>query len=98
MVDTQYNSVHGRNECKKKRLTERDSGRNVTCYKHDKLGHYARQCPEKALVLGGAMDKGIYAYQCTGTVNSITTNGIHLDTGNTKTSVHSNLVSEAMKM
>ena len=79
-------------------MAERDSGRNVTWYKCGKLGHYTRQCREKALVQGGAMDKGIYAYQCTGTVNDITTNRIQLDTGSTRISVHSRFVSEAMKM
>ena len=39
MVDTRYNSVPGWNECKKERLAEGDSGRNVTCYNRDKLGH-----------------------------------------------------------
>ena len=43
------------------------------------------------------MNKEIYAYQCTGTVNSITTNGIQLDTGSTKTSVPSKFVYKAMK-
>ena len=43
------------------------------------------------------MDKGIYAYQCTGTVNGITTNRIQLDTASKKTSVHSKFVSKVMK-
>ena len=93
----QYNSLPWRHEGKKKRLAERDSGKNVTCYKGGKLGHYATQCPEKALIWWGTIDKGIYAYQCGGMVNSITTNRIHLDTGSTKMSVHSKFVSEAMK-
>ena len=47
---------------------------------------------------GGAIDKGIYAYQCTGTVKGITTNRIQLDTGSTKMSVHSKFVAEVMKI
>ena len=43
------------------------------------------------------MNKWIYAYQCTGTVNDITINEIQLDTGSMKTSVHSKFVSKAMK-
>ena len=43
------------------------------------------------------MDKGIHAYQCSETVKIITTNGIQLDTGSTKMSVHSKFVSKAMK-
>ena len=97
-LERRYSSIPRRHEGKKERLAEGDSGKNITCYKCGKLRLYARQCPEKALVRGGAIDKGNYAYQCTRMVNSITTNRIQLHTGSTKTAVHSKFVSEAMKM
>ena len=43
-------------------------------------------------------DMGIYAYQCTGTANGITTNRIQLHTGSTKTSLDSKFMFEVKKM
>ena len=39
--ERRHNSIPGRHKGRMERLAEGDSGRNVTCYKCGKLGHYA---------------------------------------------------------
>lgn len=70
---------------------ERTQRRSVKCYHCGKVGHIAMQCPDTALVCGGAFGK---IATCTGVVEGRVLEGILLDTGCSRTMVRSELVPE----